>query len=123
MDSNGQPTIYAKAYQTLIDRGVAFPTTFHYYKQSDTEKYLRQDVGSEMCTKWSFLLIPTNLPTRSHTPTCLPSSPSLKNPRADLAGTKIRNIKIKVRFLRKTAASSTLVRRLASKLFRKLLRF
>jgi len=39
LDSTGKPTIYAKAYQTLLDRGVTFPATFHYYKQSDTEKY------------------------------------------------------------------------------------
>ena len=32
-------TVYAKAYNQLVERGVAFPNTFHYYKQSDTEKF------------------------------------------------------------------------------------
>jgi len=32
-------SMYAKAYNDLIERGVTFPTSFHYYKQSDTEKF------------------------------------------------------------------------------------
>lgn len=40
MDHSGQESIYARAFQNLVDRGVKFPTSFHYYKQSDTEKYI-----------------------------------------------------------------------------------
>lgn len=36
IDSSGQESIYARAYQNLVDAGVKFPNSFHYYKQSDT---------------------------------------------------------------------------------------
>ena len=41
-DPTGKESLYMKAYQSLLDRGVKFPTTFHYYKQSDTDKYACQ---------------------------------------------------------------------------------
>ena len=39
LDETGQMSIYAKAYNNLLERGVCFPSSFHYYKQSDTEKF------------------------------------------------------------------------------------
>lgn len=39
VDRNGSMTIYAKAYDDLLERGVSFPTSLNYYKQSDNEKF------------------------------------------------------------------------------------
>ena len=36
---NGSESIFKKSYDSLIERGVTFPTNMSYYKMNDTERY------------------------------------------------------------------------------------
>lgn len=53
-DQYGNQSIYSKGLNTLFQRGVKFNNTYHYYKNSDTEKYGYSYVDLKILIKWSF---------------------------------------------------------------------